>query len=76
MYMSGKIRMWTLLKELGYSLRDIDSASKAADSIRKKRQKSIKYKGIHDLQYKVGKIMRLGGGGGGSAGRSAAHVVA
>jgi hypothetical protein len=67
MYMPGKIRMWTLLKELGYTLRDIDSASKAADSIRKKRQKSIKYKGIHDLQYKVGKIMSRGGRGAGVA---------
>ena len=74
MYMPGKIRMWTLLKELGYSLREIDAASKAADTIRKKRHKSIKYKGIHELQYKMAKIMRLGGGGSGG-GRSATQVI-
>ena len=82
--------MWTLLKELGYTLREIDSASKAADDIRKHRIKSIRYKGIHDFQYKMGKIMRRGSGNGSGSGSgglgtkggssntasAAAHVVA
>lgn len=57
MYMSGSIRMWTLMKELGYSAREIRDASKAAESIRKDRAKSIKNKKIYDLQYKVGKLL-------------------
>ena len=60
MYMSGSIRMWTLMKELGYSLREIESASRAADSIRKKRQKSLKYRNIHDLKYKMTKVLKIG----------------
>ena len=78
--------MWTLLKELGYTLREIDSASKAADDIRKHRIKSIRYKGIHDFQYKMGKIMRRGSGNGSgglvtkggssNTASAAAHVVA
>lgn len=61
MYMPGSIRMWTLMKYMGYSLREIEDASKAADSIRKKRAKSIKYQNIYDLQYRVGKLLKLGG---------------
>ena len=60
MYMSGSIRMWTLMKELGYSLRDIESAAKEADSVRKKRHKSIKYSNVHNLKYKVAKALRIG----------------
>jgi len=57
MYMPGGIRMWTLMEDLGYSMREIMDASKAAESIRKDRAKSIKNKKIHDLQYKVGKLL-------------------
>jgi len=57
MYMSGSIRMWTLMKENGFSMREIRDASKAAESIRKDRKKSIKNKKIHDLQYKVGRLV-------------------
>lgn len=60
MYMPGNIRMWTLMKYLGYSLREIEDASKAADVIRKKRAKSIKYHNIYDLKYRVGKLMKIG----------------
>jgi hypothetical protein len=60
MYMPGNIRMWTLMKYLGYSLREIEDASKAADLIRKKRAKSIKYQNIYDLQYRVGKLLKIG----------------
>mmetsp|Transcript_16772 Transcript_16772/g.31781 ORF Transcript_16772/g.31781 Transcript_16772/m.31781 type:complete len:521 (+) Transcript_16772:89-1651(+) len=62
MYMPGSIRMWTLMKYLGFSLREIEDASKAADVIRKKREKSIKYQNYYDLQYRVGKILKIGRG--------------
>jgi len=58
MYLTHSIRMWTLMKGLGYSIGEIDKASKAADSIRRHRVKSIKYKNVHDLQYKFGKLLR------------------
>ena len=58
MYMPGSLRMWTLMKEMGYTLREIQDASNVAASVRKKREKSIKYEKIHRMQYKVGKILR------------------
>lgn len=58
MYMPGSLRMWTLMKEMGYTLREIQDASNLAASVRKKREKSIKYEKIHRMQYKVGKILR------------------
>lgn len=58
MYMPGSLRMWTLMKEMGYTLREIQDASNIAASVRKKREKSIKYEKIHRMQYKVGKILR------------------
>ena len=57
MYMPASIRMWTLTENLGYSMIEIMDASKAAESIRKDRAKSIKNKKIYDLQYKVGKLL-------------------
>ena len=58
MYMPGSLRMWTLMKEMGYTLREIQDASNLAASVRKKREISIKYEKIHRMQYKVGKILR------------------
>ena len=58
MYMPGSLRMWTLMKEMGYTLREIQDASNLAASVRKKRENSIKYEKIHRMQYKVGKILR------------------
>eukprot|EP00979_Chaetoceros_neogracilis_P012102 scaffold3111_cov263-Chaetoceros_neogracile.AAC.9 len=59
MYMSGSIRMWNLMKGFGYTMGEIKEASKAADLVRKHRVNSIKYKKVHDLPYKFGKLLGL-----------------
>jgi len=40
--MTNSIRRWVLLREEGFSLRDIDKATKAAESVRIQRKKSIR----------------------------------
>jgi hypothetical protein len=57
--MSGSIRMWNLMKGFGYTMGEIKEASKAADLVRKHRVNSIKYKKVHDLPYKFGKLLGL-----------------
>jgi len=58
MYMTGSIRMWTLMKDLGYSMREIKEAAKDAELVRKKRQKSLSKNPISKLGSKMGKIFR------------------
>uniref|UniRef100_A0A7S3Q4G1 Uncharacterized protein n=1 Tax=Chaetoceros debilis TaxID=122233 RepID=A0A7S3Q4G1_9STRA len=59
MYMTGSIRMWTLMKDLGYSMREIKEAAKDAELVRKKRQKSLSKNAITKLGSKMGKMGKM-----------------
>lgn len=58
LYMSGSIRVFTLLKELGYSIKEIQEATKTAQKIRKKRRKSIRSSPIQKMGLTVGHIFQ------------------
>ena len=53
MYMSGSIRMFLLMKNKGYSLREIEAAAKDAEKLRKKRQNTIKKE---QFRHSIGKL--------------------
>jgi hypothetical protein len=53
MYMSGSIRMFLLMKNKGYSLREIEAAAKDAEKLRKKRQNTIKKE---QFRHSLGKL--------------------
>lgn len=58
MYMAENLRRWRLLRENGCSLNDIDKATKAAETVRKQRKKSISTKpAISILKKKIGRII-------------------
>ena len=57
--MTGSIRMWTLMKDLGYSMREIKEAAKDAELVRKKRQKSLSINPITKLGSKMGKMGKM-----------------
>ena len=57
--MTGSIRMWTLMKDLGYSMREIQEAAKDAELVRKKRQKSLSKNLITKLGSKMGKMGKM-----------------
>jgi len=58
MHMAENLRRWRLLREKGYTLKEMNRATKAAESVRKQRMKSIEPKpAFSKLKKKIGELI-------------------
>lgn len=57
MHIANDIRQWTLLREKGFSLREINKASKAAELVRIQRKKSTRKTPLSGLKKRVERMM-------------------
>lgn len=59
LYMQESIRKWRLMKEKGYSLKEMEKAAKTAEGIRKSRRKSLQQK---SFKKTLGRLIKVGSG--------------
>lgn len=57
LHMAENLRRWRLLREKGYSLRELERASKAAEAVRKQRKNSLKPNPVSKMKKKIGKLI-------------------
>jgi len=58
MRMAENMRRWRLLKECRFTMKDLDKASKTAHTVRRQREKSLRYdSALSKIRKKVGKIL-------------------
>lgn len=59
MHMPGNTRRWRLLREKGVSVKEIEKATKAADTVRRQRRKSVTSRPGHlsSLKRKIGNLV-------------------